>query len=187
MIENASAFKPARSPGASPSSGPFDRSVEMDVASSATCDMAMAMPVFVLDPRLDADTHPVGRLALSRVLLMDDARFPWLILVPERADLAEIIDLEAEDRQRLMDEIGAVSEALRAVLQPDKLNVAALGNQVRQLHVHVIARFVSDAAWPSPVWGAGERVGYPAHTAAALIDRIVGVLAPHGLIVDAAP
>jgi diadenosine tetraphosphate (Ap4A) HIT family hydrolase len=115
---------------------------------------------FVLDPRLSADTHVVGDLGLSRVLLMDDARFPWLILVPRHAGLRELIDLPRDEQHRLLDEIDRCARALRALEKPDKLNIGALGNVVAQLHVHVIARFAADAAWPRPVWGAGERVAY---------------------------
>ncbi len=115
---------------------------------------------FVLDPRLAAESTPLGELALCQVLLMDDARFPWILLVPKRAGLVEIIDLGAQDLQRLMSEIATASGVLEAATSPYKLNVAALGNVVRQLHVHIIARFENDAAWPSPVWGKGERVPY---------------------------
>jgi diadenosine tetraphosphate (Ap4A) HIT family hydrolase len=108
---------------------------------------------------------------------MDDARYPWLILVPERPDLAEIIDLDAAARHRLMDAIAAASTALTALYRPDKLNVGALGNRVRQLHVHVIARFVSDTAWPAPVWGVGEAVPYPPHMAGIAVDRMAAALA----------
>jgi diadenosine tetraphosphate (Ap4A) HIT family hydrolase len=144
------------------------------------CDVARAM-TFTLDPQLEADTYPLGRLALSRVLLMNDARYPWLILVPERAQLAEIIDLPEADRMQLMREIAAASEALKALLGPDKLNVGALGNRVRQLHVHVLARFQSDAAWPGPVWGVGQAQPYPPHMAGVAMDRIVGALKLHGI------
>lgn len=116
--------------------------------------------MLVLDPRLAADTISVGAFALSRVLLMNDARFPWLILVPARDGLREIIDLPVAERGRLMTEIAAASQALQAVARPDKLNVGALGNIVGQLHVHVVARRVGDAAWPGPVWGAGTAVPY---------------------------
>jgi diadenosine tetraphosphate (Ap4A) HIT family hydrolase len=136
---------------------------------------------FTLDPQLEADTHPLGRFALSRVLLMDDARYPWLILVPEREGMAEIIDLPEADRMQLMREAAAASEALKAVFGPDKLNVAALGNRVRQLHVHVLARFQSDAAWPGPVWGVGQAQPYPPHMAGVAMDRIAAALKPHGL------
>jgi diadenosine tetraphosphate (Ap4A) HIT family hydrolase len=124
---------------------------------------------FVLDPRLAGDAHHVGDLELSRVLLMDDARFPWLILVPRRANLRELTDLDTGDQQRLLAEIDRCARVLHALEKPDKLNIAALGNVVAQLHVHVIARRASDAAWPRPVWGFGERV---AHASPELHDRL---------------
>lgn len=136
---------------------------------------------FQLDPALDAATIPIGRLAFSRVLLMNDRRYPWLLLVPERPDIAEIIDLPEADRVTLLSEIAAASEALKALFHPDKLNVAAIGNRVRQLHVHVIARFVSDPAWPGTVWGVGEAEPYPPHMAGVTADRIAAALGPAGL------
>lgn len=111
------------------------------------------MSTFALDPRLAADTLPLLDLPLSTVLMMHTADHPWLILVPRRPDLREIIDLVPEERHCLLDEIARVSEVLKAETGADKLNVGALGNVVAQLHVHVIARFVGDPAWPSPVWG----------------------------------
>lgn len=111
--------------------------------------------LFTLDPRLDADSTPLVDLSLCALRLMGDARYPWLLLVPRKADLTEIIDLDEADRGQLMDEIALVSRALKAVTGCDKLNVGALGNMVPQLHVHVIARFKNDAAWPGPVWGIG--------------------------------
>ena len=117
---------------------------------------------FVLDPRLEADTHAIGDLPLSELRLMDDARFPWLILVPRIAGARDLIDLDERDQRTLLAEINLVGRTLEAQLRPDKLNIAALGNVVPQLHVHVIARFTSDAAWPQPVWGCGERVAYTA-------------------------
>ena len=136
---------------------------------------------FQLDPQLDADTLPLGRLGLCRILLMNDARYPWLILVPERGGLAEIIDLPEPEQMTLMREIAAASQALQALFNPDKLNVGALGNRVRQLHVHVLARFVSDQAWPGPVWGVGAAQPYPPHMAGVTMDRIADALRPHGL------
>jgi diadenosine tetraphosphate (Ap4A) HIT family hydrolase len=115
---------------------------------------------FALDPRLAADTHRVGDLALSRVLLFDDARFPWLVLVPRQPELRDLIDLAHEDQHELLDEINRCAHVLHALDKPDKLNIAALGNVVAQLHVHVIARYASDAAWPRPVWNVGERVAF---------------------------
>lgn len=115
---------------------------------------------FLLDPRLAADTHHVADDKLSRILLMEDARFPWLILVPRRSEIRELIDLNEEDQQQLWVEIAHASRVMRNLFKPDKLNIAALGNLVPQLHVHVIARYTHDAAWPAPVWGAGQRKTY---------------------------
>lgn len=113
----------------------------------------MADDPFALDPRLQADTFAVTDLALSTVRLMNDATYPWLVLVPRRAGLVELVDLPRAERMQLMDEIAAASQLLRRLTGCEKLNVAALGNMVRQLHVHVIGRFSADPAWPGPVWG----------------------------------
>ena len=126
---------------------------------------------FALDPRLAADTPPVGDLALCSVLLMDDARFPWLILVPRRPGLSELTDLTPEDAALAFEEVRIAVKVVQALARPDKVNVAALGNVVPQLHLHVVARFRSDPAWPGPVWGVGERKPYPAHARAALLER----------------
>lgn len=130
------------------------------------------VPGFQLDPRLEADTFPVGELELSTVRLMNDARFPWLILVPRRPDLAELIDLDGPARAQLTAEIDAASRVLKAATACEKLNVAALGNMVRQLHIHVIARVTTDAAWPGPVWGVGQRKDYAAPQAMMLVARL---------------
>ena len=127
---------------------------------------------FALDERLAADTEPVATLALSDLRLMNDARFPWLILVPRRPNATELTDLDEPDRMRLMAEVAAVSQALRTATNCDKLNVGALGNIVRQLHIHVVARSCGDAAWPGPVWGAGEPVAYCAEARDRLIELI---------------
>ncbi|WP_421725290.1 HIT family protein [Bauldia sp.] len=126
--------------------------------------------------RLVAESALIRALALSDLRLNADARFPWLILVPRRPDMAEIIDLEAADRATLFDEIVSVSAALRAATDCEKLNVAALGNTVRQLHVHVIARFSSDPAWPGPVWGVGEPIGYDPTDRDRLVTAILDAL-----------
>lgn len=120
------------------------------------------MSDFVLDARLAADAHRVGDLPLSRLLLMDDARFPWLILVPRRPQLRDLIDLARDEQHVLLDEIDRCAHVLHALDKPDKLNIAALGNVVAQLHVHVIARRTTDAAWPRPVWNVGTREAYAA-------------------------
>jgi diadenosine tetraphosphate (Ap4A) HIT family hydrolase len=114
--------------------------------------------LFELDARLAADTVFVADWPLCRVLLMDDARFPWLVLVPRREGLAELDDLAEGERMQLMRETVRAMKVLRGVVECDKLNVGALGNIVRQLHLHVVARRKGDAAWPGPVWGHG-----PAH------------------------
>src|SRR5262245_60249650 len=127
---------------------------------------------YALDPRLAADSHPLGALQLCEVRLFNDARFPWLLLVPARPALVEVLDLDEAARQTLMREITRAAEALRAVTRCQKLNVAALGHQVRQLHVHVIARFEADDAWPNPVWGRGARVPYAPDSAAKLGEQL---------------
>ncbi|MFZ5628668.1 MAG: HIT domain-containing protein [Spirochaetota bacterium] len=108
---------------------------------------------FLLHPQLEADTSPFRELELSAVRIMNNGLLPWLILVPRVADARDIIDLTEEQQQQLTREIAAASRALRTAFRPDKLNVAALGNMVPQLHVHIIARFSNDPAWPKPVWG----------------------------------
>jgi len=128
------------------------------------------MQAFVLDPRLGADSVPVLDLGLSALRLMNDARWPWLILVPRVAGSRELIDLTSDQQAELLGEIGAASRALRTLFAPHKLNVAALGNVVAQLHVHVIARQLNDPAWPAPVWGHGAALAY---APAALAERIV--------------
>ena len=127
---------------------------------------------FVLDTRLAAETVPVGDLALSRLLLMDDARFFWLILVPRQENLSELVDLDAHKRAVLMEEIAAVSEVLRGRPDVDKINVGALGNIVRQLHIHVVGRRIGDAAWPGPVWGAGAPLRYAAPSARKIVGDL---------------
>lgn len=126
---------------------------------------------FSLDSRLAQDTLPIGDLPLCSVLLMDDARFPWLILVPRRPGTSEITDLSEEDAAVLMEELRVATRVMLELSGPDKVNVAALGNVVAQLHVHVVGRFRSDPAWPGPVWGVGTRTPYPPHAAHALVER----------------
>ncbi len=118
------------------------------------------MNIWHLDPRLADDTAPVIDLPLCEVRLMDDANHPWLVLVPKVPEAVEIIDLDPTQRTQLSAEIDLAARALKALFKPDKLNVAALGNQVPQLHVHVIARFRDDIAWPRPVWGAAHARPY---------------------------
>lgn len=115
-----------------------------------------------LHPQLETDTHPVLPLGLSELRLMDDARYPWLILVPRITGATELVDLDAAAQHSLLGEINVASTALRTLFAPHKLNVAALGNVVPQLHVHVIARSRDDDAWPRPVWGAHPARRYEA-------------------------
>ena len=116
--------------------------------------MTVPPTAWSLHPQLEQDTEAVGDLPLSRLLVHNDANYPWLLLVPRRPGACEIIDLDEADRLQLMAEIAMASEALKAGTICDKLNVAAIGNVVPQLHVHVVARRRDDAAWPKPVWGA---------------------------------
>jgi diadenosine tetraphosphate (Ap4A) HIT family hydrolase len=127
---------------------------------------------WTLHPQLEADTVLVGELALSRLLLAKDANYPWLILVPRCAGVSEIIDLDQNGQAELTREIDLVSRALKAVTPSDKLNVAALGNMVPQLHVHIIARRRSDPAWPKPIWGVVPAREYDP----AARDRLIAAL-----------
>jgi len=136
---------------------------------------------FELNAQLSADSFEVGRLSLCRVLLMNDSRFPWLILVPQRAGLVDLIDLKNSDYATCMNEVRQASEALREAFNPDKLNVAALGNVVPQLHVHVIARFRTDAAWPRPVWGGPPAPPYAPEAAVKRINDLRAALRLPGL------
>lgn len=130
------------------------------------------MNAFSLHPQLAADTFEVTKLGLCRVLLMNDSTYPWLILVPERADVREIHALKEADQQTLMREISHVASVMETLFEADKMNVAALGNMVPQLHVHIIARYEGDAAWPGPVWG---KVPAKAYEPAACDDSIAKI------------
>jgi diadenosine tetraphosphate (Ap4A) HIT family hydrolase len=140
-------------------------------------DDSAGQPSHQLDPRLAEDSRPVIDLKLCEVRLHRDARYPWLILVPRVADAVEVLDLDPSDQERLWVEIRAVATVLQRLLAPTKLNLAALGNVVSQLHVHVIARFSDDAAWPGPIWGAHPAIPYAEPDAQSLIDRLRTALA----------
>ena len=135
------------------------------------------MNAWQLHPQLANDTVPVIELALCEVRLMDDANHPWLVLVPRIADMVEIIDLDPAQRSQLTAEIDAACRALKTLFKPDKLNVAALGNLVPQLHVHVIARFHDDIAWPRPVWGAADARPYEPEELIERVRSLASVLA----------
>ena len=136
----------------------------------------MKVASFELDARLAADTHPLCRFALCELRLMDDANYPWLILVPRVIGARDLIDLDAQQRHQLSDEIDRSARLLRDAFRPHKLNVAALGNVVSQLHVHVIARFEEDPAWPAPVWGRIEASPYAPETLVERIGLLQGLL-----------
>lgn len=135
---------------------------------------------FTLDARLATDTLVVTDLPLSCVLLMNDARFPWLMLVPRRAGLIEITDLPATDQVTLLHEVNIAAAAVRGIAgECDKINIGALGNIVRQLHVHVVARRCGDAAWPAPVWGHGSRQPYSAAVAEHHCQQLRDLIGRH--------
>ena len=134
--------------------------------------MIIAASPWSLHAQLEKDTTPVGDLPLSRVLAVNDANFPWVLLVPRRPDASEIIDLAEPDQARLTTEIARVASALKRITSCDKLNVAAIGNVVPQLHVHVVARRIGDAAWPRPVWGAVPAKPYGAGELARFIAAL---------------
>ena len=125
-----------------------------------------------LHPQLAKDTISIGDLPLSRVLLINDANYPWLLLVPRRVGVSEMIDLDEVEQAQLMTEISRVARALKDVTRCDKLNIAALGNLVPQLHVHVIARRTGDAAWPRPVWGVMPPLAHDAEEVQNFISAL---------------
>lgn len=127
--------------------------------------------MFTLHERLRADTFDVTRLNLSRVLLMNDSSYPWLILVPERENIRELYELNDKDRAVLIEEITLASRIIQHLYKTDKINVGALGNLVPQLHIHVIGRFESDRAWPGPAWGAGLAQPYGDDERARTLER----------------
>jgi diadenosine tetraphosphate (Ap4A) HIT family hydrolase len=133
-----------------------------------------------LHPQLDHDTTPVGDLALSRVLAINDADYPWLILVPQRTGVTEIADLGGDDASRLMAEITQASGILKAVTRCDKLNIGAIGNIVPQLHIHIVARRKADPLWPEPVWGHAVPRPADAQAFTRFVDAVRGKLGMSG-------
>jgi len=131
---------------------------------------------FSLHPRLAADTVFVADWALSRVVAMNDARFPWLILIPRRDGATELFHLNAEDRRTMIEEIARASDGLKRLTAAAKINVGALGNLVPQLHVHIVARNPGDAAWPGPVWGQGTAQLYEPDALDAFVRQLVNAL-----------
>ena len=132
--------------------------------------------MFTLDSRLQQDTLPIGDFPLCRLLLSNDANYPWFILVPRREDISELFQLDVTDQQQLWQETTALAELLKDSFDADKLNVATLGNVVSQLHMHVIVRRRDDAAWPAPVWGKHPAKPYSTEQVAAIRERLRLVL-----------
>jgi diadenosine tetraphosphate (Ap4A) HIT family hydrolase len=138
--------------------------------------------MFELDQRLMSDTAVVANSALCRILLMNDSRYPWLILVPRIASVSEVFELTAEQQQQLWQETSDVGRLLKNEFQADKMNIATLGNVVKQLHMHVVVRMQEDASWPAPVWGNGVAQPYTADALTQMCLRLRSVLAPMDLL-----
>src|SRR5690606_9601200 len=135
---------------------------------------------FTLDQRLRDDSHLIGRFPLSLLLLSKDASYPWLILVPEREDVFELFHLGREDRVQLMRESCHLADVMTSVLDADKINVAALGNVVPQLHLHHVARYKDDPAWPHPIWGQVPARAYEPDNLQGLIEKLTNALSGEG-------
>ncbi len=132
--------------------------------------------MFILNSRLQADTFFIADLKISRLLLMNDSNYPWLILVPRMVDLIELTDLSFEDQIEVLREINLVGKILQQNFGAEKLNIAALGNVVSQLHIHVIARKKNDATFPKPVWGNAIAKPYTEQDAQDIIKKIKSLL-----------
>jgi len=132
---------------------------------------------YALNPQLADDSHPLPGFSLCELRLMDDANYPWLVLIPRVPDAREWLDLTPAQRHQLSDEIDLAARVLSQVFRPFKLNIAALGNMVAQLHVHVIARFEDDPAWPAPVWGRIAARPYSPETLCERVNALSAALA----------
>lgn len=132
--------------------------------------------MFNLHPQLEKDCIHIADLSLCRILLANDQQYPWFILVPMVNEISEIIDLSEAQQQQLWQESARFSHLLKAAYAPDKLNVAALGNVVPQLHIHHVARFTTDAAWPAPIWGKHPTVPYGAAQIEVIKREILALL-----------
>jgi len=131
---------------------------------------------FSLHPALKKDCIKLGQLELCRVLLMNDSQFPWLILVPEREDITEIYQLSATDQQQLMHESSYIAEQLALLFHADKMNIAALGNMVPQLHIHHVLRYKSDKAWRARIWGLFDALAYTEKELKAIVEKLLPAL-----------
>ena len=132
--------------------------------------------MFILDTRLQEDTWLIGDFPLCRLLLSNDSNYPWFILVPRREGISELFQLDDADQQLMWAETTALAGVLKKLFTADKMNVATLGNVVSQLHMHVIARYASDAAWPGPVWGKHPAKPYSEADVQVIRDKLKAVL-----------
>ena len=132
--------------------------------------------MFTLDKVLEQDTFTIGQFHLCQVLLMNDVRYPWVILVPKRQDIMEIYQLDNDDQQQLIIESSFVSKQLAEIVNADKINLAALGNVVSQLHIHHVARFKVDETWPDPIWGKGQAIPYNQQESEAVYLQLKTIL-----------
>ena len=130
------------------------------------------MTEFTLHRQLEADTAFITDLPLSRTLLINDSHYPWIVLVPRRANATEIYKLNHSDQTQLLSESAQICRVMEALFSPDKMNIAAIGNMVPQLHLHHVARFTSDIAWPAPVWGFAPSAAYDAKILESTVKRI---------------
>lgn len=133
------------------------------------------MSEFTLDKRLAAVSVHALDLPLSRVMVMDDCRYPWLVLIPRRPHLTEMFELEPTDRVILTEELTVAASQLKTLTRCHKINVANLGNNVPQLHIHVIARNTDDFAWPNPIWGKGDAVPYEPSALESFVQKVVNM------------
>ncbi len=131
------------------------------------------MSEFELDGRIARDSDLIATLDLCQLRIQNDSRWPWLVMVPQRADMTEIFELSEADQALLSAEVNHVAAVLKEITGATKINVGALGNIVRQLHVHVIARFEGDANWPGPIWGYGSAEPYDGEKRQALMNRLM--------------
>jgi len=164
----------------------IDESYHLLPFSSTAKSAIRSSSVFVLDQRLLQDTLPVGDFPLCRLLLSNDSQYPWFILVPRKADVSEVFQLSDDEQLQLWKETTSLSRTLQQVFEADKMNVAALGNVVSQLHMHVIVRRRGDIAWPAPVWGKHPAVAYTADEALDVIGRLKAALATDLTFVEVA-
>jgi diadenosine tetraphosphate (Ap4A) HIT family hydrolase len=134
------------------------------------------MPMFELHPRLEADCISIGSFPLCRLLLMNDSNYPWFILVPRRAGIREIFELSEDDQRQLLWESSSLSRLIADHFKADKINVAALGNMVPQLHIHHIVRYESDPSWPAPVWGHTPAKPYSEQKLSELVKTVSGLM-----------